>query len=122
MPNRHRQLLVSRADLARLKTVSRGAVTLAARPGGPLAGAIVGDRIDRAHPDCRKWLGETDDTPTDIHFLDPSRVVTFEQLAEMAGVPLSEAPSLRQTFADATPIDFDHPVVQAFLAEHGVDR
>ena len=50
---------VGRSDLARRKHVSPAAVTLAARPGGPLAAAcLVGGRIDAAHPACIRWLGE----------------------------------------------------------------
>lgn len=64
--------------------------------------------------------GMIEPAPTEpVEFLDPARVVTFEQLAELAGVPLSEVLALREAFADAVPLDFDHPAVQAFIAEQG---
>jgi hypothetical protein len=50
--------LVTRAELSRVKGVSRAAVTQAARPGGPLAAAVVGDQMDLDHPATAAWLAE----------------------------------------------------------------
>ena len=96
------------------------------------------DRSDAAHPACVAWVGPGSGrtaygmttnqaielgmlqrpVPAGVRLLDPSRMVTFERLAEMMGLPLSEVPALRVQFEDAIPIDYDHPAVQAFLAEH----
>lgn len=49
------QQLVSRADIAREKNVSRMAVTKAIQDGRIAAGACVGSRVDRAHPSVVGW-------------------------------------------------------------------
>lgn len=48
--------LATRADLARERGVSRGAVTHAAEPGGPLFDAVVGSKVDLDHPATIAWL------------------------------------------------------------------
>lgn len=138
----HRPRWVSQVAVARARGVARSTVSRAVRPGGPLHRASLGggDRIDAGHPDCVAWVGPVSTpsvygmplkmaqelgmiqrpAPPGIEFLDPSRVVTFEQFAELAGLPVAEVPALRKQLADAIPIDFDHPAVQAFLAEQGV--
>lgn len=50
--------LVTRAEMARRKGVSRPSVTEACRPGGPLEGALVGQHIDAQHADAIAWLAE----------------------------------------------------------------
>jgi hypothetical protein len=58
--------------------------------------------------------------PEPVTILDPERFVTFEQLAAMSGVPLDELQRDRHLFEGAiveTPVDLNHPAVQAFLAE-----
>lgn len=98
---------ISRAELARRKGVSRGAVTRAAR--GPLAPACLsGSRIDCAHPAVRAWLGE----------VDPSRVISLAELAALAGVPVEEVERDRHLLEDAIPVQLDHPATQAYLAAH----
>jgi hypothetical protein len=53
-----KSLPISKADAARAKGVTKGAVSLAVRPGGPLHAALLDTgRIDSAHPAYRKWLG-----------------------------------------------------------------
>jgi hypothetical protein len=54
--------LVTRAELARRKGVTRGAVTHACKTR--LAAARVGRRIDANHENVRQWLSEPDDAPT----------------------------------------------------------
>lgn len=109
------QKLVSRAELARLKGVSRGAVTRACRPGGALFAARAADRVDLAHPACRAWLG----LPPRAD--GPRRLVTFEDLSAETGIPVEELERDRHLFADGVcDIDVDHPATTAFLAEHGV--
>ena len=136
----HRPRMVSQVAVARVRRCARSTVSRAALPGGPLHPAVIGDRIDAAHPACRKWVGQVPPgsypygmtvslaieygmierpAPAGVRLLDPDRVITFEQLAELAGVPLDEVLALRDTFEDAVPLDFDHPAVQAFLAEQG---
>lgn len=103
--NQHQKLPISQAELARLKGVTRGAVSRAMR--GPLAAARMADRVDRGHPAVRRWLGE----------VDPSRLVSLEELARLAGVSLDELERERHLWEDAMPVDLDHPATQAFLAK-----
>lgn len=139
----HRTRPVSKAAVAAARGCARSTVSRAVRPGGPLHPALIpgSDRIDAAHPACRAWIGALEGrttvygmttrqaindgmvdlpAPVSVQFLDPSRVVTLERLAELAGVPLAEVVAMRDQFEDATPLDFDHPALQAFLAEQGV--
>jgi hypothetical protein len=65
-PKTH-SLPISKADAAREKGVTKGAVSLAVRPGGPLHAALLDTgRIDSAHPAYRAWLGRepADRAPT----------------------------------------------------------
>jgi len=56
------QKLISRADLARRRSVSRAAVTLFLQGKG--AAACHGDRVDANHPLVRAWLARSDRSPT----------------------------------------------------------
>jgi hypothetical protein len=70
----HKQKPIPKADAARKKGVTRGAVTLACRPGHALhASLLPNGRIDSGHAAYLAWLGqetETDAAPTQP---DPSR-------------------------------------------------
>lgn len=62
-----KSLPISKADAARAKGVTKGAVSLAVRPGGPLRAALLeSGRIDSAHRAYRAWLGRepSDGAPT----------------------------------------------------------
>jgi hypothetical protein len=75
------QLPQSKVEMARLKGVTRGAVSLASRPGHALYPAVLaGGRIDRGHPAARKWLGEP-------HLEDG---MTADELAKATGLPADE--------------------------------
>lgn len=65
MPVPHTPRFVTGSELARMRGVSRQAVSAAGRPGGPLS--RVRDsrgRYDAAHPDTLAWLSEGDGAPT----------------------------------------------------------
>jgi hypothetical protein len=56
------QKLISRADLARMRGVSRAAVTQALR--SKLAPALHGQLVDASHPVVKAWLGAADGAAT----------------------------------------------------------
>ena len=127
--------------MARLRGCSRSTVSRACLPGGALHPALIAgtDRVDASHPAHRAFVGPVsrpivyglplteaiavgliEPEPQPVAILDPERVISFERLAEMMGLPLSEVPALRVQLAEAIPVDIDHPTVRAFLAEQGV--
>jgi hypothetical protein len=53
--------LITRADAARLRNVSRAAVTQLCRPGGGLYDAVRGKLLDRSSPAFREWLTAGED-------------------------------------------------------------
>jgi hypothetical protein len=63
MPKRHREI-ISRAELARRGGRTKSCVTMACRPGGELASAVVGRGVDAGHPAVVNWLGRSDPAKT----------------------------------------------------------
>lgn len=71
-PRAPKKQLVTRAELARLKGISRAAVTSACREGGPLEGAVHGSRVDAADPAVATWLAEPQRGPDSTAVAAPS--------------------------------------------------
>jgi hypothetical protein len=92
---------ITRAELARRKGVTPGAVTRAAKSF--LSGACLGGgRMDLAHPDVIQWLGSSAPAqPTVAHLMLEERAVTLATLAEQTGLPLAELERDRATIAAA---------------------
>jgi hypothetical protein len=146
------QLPESKVAMARRKGVTRGAVSLATRPGGALHSALLpGGRIDRVHPAALKWLGEPrlDGGVTASEFAEaaglrvdevnrafgdelrsaliPHGLVGLEKFAEMAGERLAAIltgdPSvLRAATTPSRQIDVGHPAALAYLAARPFPR
>lgn len=126
---RHQPRPESRAALAARRGVTRGAVTLACRPGGALAAAALpGGRVDTAHPAAIAWLGRNNAfTAADWAGL-PTTAITLEEFARTAGVSpeqlemdLQSSPELAEAIIEG-PIDADHPAAMAFLARRKRSR
>src|SRR5438874_13018817 len=77
---KHVRELITRAELARRKGVTRGAVTHACQ--GELAAAIVGRRLDANHELVRLWLAEPDGatTKTYVELLFQKRAAEVRRL------------------------------------------
>ena len=85
-----RVLFVRKADLAELKSVTRGAVTRACK--GPLKPATSADGlVDRNHPAVLRWLGPSADKPSreDVLLFDET-AVQIEEFAQTTGIPVAE--------------------------------
>lgn len=110
--------VITKAELARRKGVTRSAVTLAARPGGPLAAACVaGGFIDEAHPACQRWLGGAAAQPP----ADGAPLVAAARLAELAGLTPEEMErELAGPLRDAV-IPAHHVDAKTFARLCGVD-
>lgn len=141
MPIQLRPLPQSRADFARLTGRARSTISEATAPGGPLHAAMVGDRIDCAHPAAVRYrLGprptiaelaqaicvDADELAADSSTLAIYgtlvwfRFVTFEEFANRAGVTVD---AVRQAVQDElaramTPdgLDLGHAAALEFMA------
>lgn len=102
----------SKAGMAKRKGVTRGAVSLATRPGGALYEALMGGGcIDRSHPAALRWLREAhmDDAPT------------VEEVAERTGVPVDELRRALEAELSAAVVPAGHVGLRTFARLAGVN-
>lgn len=146
-----RPLVESQVAMAKRKGVTRGAVSLACRPGGALHPALIGGgRIDRGHPAALRWLREPHwgDAPT-VEALAAEWELPVEELrralqdelreaavpewhvglftfARIAGVHHTrmayQIAQLKPALTRSCYIDVGHPAALAYLAEHPFPR
>jgi hypothetical protein len=87
--NKPRRDLISRAEAARRRGVSRAAVTKACRT--TLRDACVGRRIDAAHASFRLWVIEADQAPTAPHIPELARIALEKRKVELRKLQLDLA-------------------------------
>jgi hypothetical protein len=117
--------VITKAELARRKGVTRSAVTQAASPGGPLAAArVAGGFLDEEHPACVRWLNQAPATSewlaSELHHVS---VEAFASLCGVDAAKVQEAArrSLRPAVTAQGLIDVGHRVALAFAAKHPAD-
>jgi len=116
---KHRQMPISRAELARRKGVTAGAVTRAAQTF--LRAACIGRRMDLAHPDVVQWLAASAvASPEATSLLLEESTVSLSELAAMSRIDVAQLTRDLPRF-EASLVPIGHVSVAEFAARAGTD-